>query len=83
MVVFVQIGSILAKGGCVWPKEVVLGQIGSVWTNWFYLSKNGSTWAKGGCIWANVWLYLAKLVLSWKRWFYLGKLIVFGQTGSI
>ena len=49
---------------------VLFGQIGSIW------AKGGCVWAKGGCI-------RAKVVCVWAKWFYLGKLVVTGETGSI
>ena len=67
---------------------VLFGQIGSIWANWFYLSKRGFIWAKG-VVFGKKRLYLGKLVLlgqvgsSWANWFYLGKFHLFGQVGSI
>ena len=34
LVAFGQIGCIWAKGGCIWAKVMVFGQVRSIWVNW-------------------------------------------------
>ena len=60
---------------------------GQVCTNWFSLGKSGSIWAKlvvfgkNGCILVK-WFYLGKLVLFGKIFSICSKVVLFGKGGS-
>ena len=77
-------------------KVVVFGKKnGYIRANWLYTGKSGcipARWLysrKTCCIWAKVVVLVinsfnrAKEVVLWQKWLYLGKVVVFRQSGCI
>ena len=75
----------MSKGGSIWAKVALFGQIVAFGAKCFYLCNGGCTWTKvvvfgqNGCIWAKVVLfgqtcfYMGKMVVLGQKWFNLGK----------